>query len=118
MQSVMSVDFNKKDDLILGGSTDHSVKVWSMNGRIQHSLMGHIGKVYTAKFSASDRIVSGSHDRTLKIWDLTKGYCVKTLFTLSSCNDLCILDNDGNVIVSGHLDNGIRIWYTTFPQGF
>ena len=32
--------------------------------------------------------VTGSLDRTLKIWDLTQNVCFKTIFALSSCNDV------------------------------
>lgn len=58
-----------------------------------------------------------SHDRTIKIWDLAKGYCIKTILTLSSCNDVCLVEQDGNLIVTGHLDNGIRIWYSHYNNG-
>ena len=39
-----------------------------------------------------------------------KGLCVKTIFTLSSCNDLSLLDDDGSTIVTGHLDHNLRLW--------
>lgn len=32
------------------------------------------------------------------------------MFTLSSCNDICLLDDGGHLVASGHLDNSIRIW--------
>ncbi|RKO83771.1 WD40-repeat-containing domain protein, partial [Blyttiomyces helicus] len=100
-QAVMCVSFNATSDHVLGTSNDNA-----------HTLTGHIGKVYAARFTDSNRVISGSHDRTIKLWDLAKGYCIKTIFTLSSCNDLISLDGDGTVIVSGHLDNNLRIWDT------
>ena len=109
----MSVSFNYTGDLLLGSSNDNSTKIWSIDtGRLKHTLTGHIGKVYSARFADNDTVISGSHDRTIKIWNLAKGYCVKTIFTLSSCNDLVSLDNEGAVIASGHLDNNLRIWDT------
>ena len=36
----------------------------------------------------------------------------KTIFTLSSCNDLANVDADGSTLVSGHLDNNLRMWDT------
>ncbi|KAH9251693.1 hypothetical protein BASA81_010363, partial [Batrachochytrium salamandrivorans] len=74
------------------------------------TFTGHTGKVCTGRFTDNNCIISGSHDRTIKIWDLVKGYCVKTIFTLSSCNDLALFGGEGEVIVSGHLDNNLRIW--------
>ncbi|TPX35197.1 hypothetical protein SeMB42_g07202 [Synchytrium endobioticum] len=111
LQSVMCVGFSKASDLVLGTSNDHTVKIWALNtNRLKHTLTGHIGKVFAARFADSSRVVSGSHDRTIKLWDLTRGYCTKTIFTLSSCNDLTLMDDDGSMIVSGHLDNNIRVW--------
>ncbi|KAI8926735.1 WD40-repeat-containing domain protein [Entophlyctis helioformis] len=113
LQAIMAVAFNSAGDCVLGTSNDNSVKIWSLaTSRIRHTLTGHIGKVYAARFTDSNGVVSGSHDRTIKIWDLNKGYCVKTIFTLSSCNDLALLDGDGMVIASGHLDNNLRLWDT------
>ena len=74
------------------------------------SLTGHSGKVYSAKFTENNRIISGSHDRTIRVWDSVKQYCIRTMFTLSSCNDLIPMDSEGTVIVSGHLDNNLRVW--------
>ncbi len=36
----------------------------------------------------------------------------RTIFTYSSCNDLCLMDGDGQTLISGHLDNNIRFWDT------
>ncbi|KNC97324.1 uncharacterized protein SPPG_09457 [Spizellomyces punctatus DAOM BR117] len=113
LQGIMSLAFNNGSELVMGTSNDNSVKIWNVGtGRLKHTLTGHIGKVYAAKFTDSNCVISGSHDRTIKIWDLAKGFCTSTIFTLSSCNDLTLLNGDGTVIASGHLDNNIRIWDT------
>ncbi|CAG8801464.1 36668_t:CDS:2, partial [Racocetra persica] len=54
--------------------------------------------------------ITGSHDRTIKVWDLQKGYCIRTIFSFSSCNDVVPLDEEGTTLVSGHLDNNLRFW--------
>ncbi|KAJ3092769.1 hypothetical protein HK102_003032 [Quaeritorhiza haematococci] len=112
-QAIMSIDFNNTNDLVLGTSNDHATKIWTLTtNRLKHTLTGHIGKIYSAKFTDSNRVITGSHDRSIKLWDLTKGYCMKTIFTISSCNGVNLLDGEGTVIVSGHLDNNIRLWDT------
>lgn len=35
---------------------------------------------------------------------------IRTIFTFSSCNDVCLMDADGQTLISGHLDNNIRLW--------
>jgi autophagy-related protein 16 len=98
----------------------------------QHTLTGHTAKVYVAEFTSdSKRVVSGrhvfppllfpvyflfltlffffSHDRTLKLWDLSRGYCTRTIFCFSSCNDLA-LNTTGSVITSAHFDGSARMW--------
>lgn len=81
----------------------------------------------SSSFPSSHYLISkaltGSHDRTLKIWDLQKGYCLRTIFCYSSCNDLGIArdgsfifllpplsDEQGSLVISGHLDHHLRFW--------
>ncbi|KAJ3274962.1 hypothetical protein HDV01_001826 [Terramyces sp. JEL0728] len=101
LQAIMSVAFNRSGDMVLASSNDNSTKIWDLNSkRIIHIFNGHLQKIYSSKFIDSSTI----------IWDLVKGYCTKTIFTMSSCNDLSILSPDGSLIGSGHLDNNLRIW--------
>jgi autophagy-related protein 16 len=111
IQSVMAVDFSNDDQFVLASSNDNAVRVWHQNTqRVRHTLNGHTSKVYGACFSVdSNKVVTGSHDRTIKVWDLTKGYCIRTIFCYSSCNSVC-LSGEGQVIVSGHVDMTVRIW--------
>ena len=37
---------------------------------------------------------------------------IRTIFTFSSCNDLTLADVEGQTLVSGHLDNNVRLWDT------
>jgi len=110
-QGVMCVDISNSDQLILGASNDNSIRVWNQeSGRLKTTLTGHTAKVYASRFTSDSlRIVSGSHDRSLKIWDISKGFCMKTLFCLSTCNDVAV-SNDTRYIYSGHFDNHVRVW--------
>ncbi|KAJ1932383.1 hypothetical protein EC988_009479, partial [Linderina pennispora] len=82
-------------------------------GRQYKSLSGHIGRVVKSRFSLdSSRVFTYSQDRTVKVWDLQRGLCVKTLFTVSSCHDISLLNTEGSRIVTAHMDNTIRTWDT------
>ncbi|XP_049849276.1 protein tipD-like [Schistocerca gregaria] len=110
-QTVMSATFSSDDQLVLGCSNDHSSRVWDCRLlRLRHTLNGHSGNVFTGTFTTdSHKAVTGSYDRTIKIWDLIRGYNLRTLFSFSFCNTLC-LSSDGFTICSGHYDSRIRVW--------
>ncbi|RKP07775.1 WD40-repeat-containing domain protein [Thamnocephalis sphaerospora] len=79
--------------------------------RCHKSLTGHVGKVFSAVFNShTSQVVSGGHDRAIKIWDLSRGYCTRTIFSVSSCNSVTLGDGDGSTIVSGHMDSVVRLW--------
>eukprot|EP01125_Pyxidicula_operculata_P003457 TRINITY_DN1433_c0_g1_i1.p1 TRINITY_DN1433_c0_g1~~TRINITY_DN1433_c0_g1_i1.p1 ORF type:complete len:511 (-),score=88.21 TRINITY_DN1433_c0_g1_i1:58-1590(-) len=112
-RTVMSVSFSHNDELVLAASNDNAARIWSLSqGRVKHSLLGHLAKVYSAQFTTDgDKVITGSHDRTLKVWDLQKGYCMRTIYCFSLCNDLSV-SPDGSVIISGHQDASLRFWDT------
>jgi autophagy-related protein 16 len=95
-QGILCVDFDKSHHMILAGSSDHAIRLWEISsGKLQQSLTGHVGKVHSALFLNHQCVISGGHDRTIKIWDLNRGYCTKTIFTVSSCNTISTTDDQG-----------------------
>jgi autophagy-related protein 16 len=111
VQGVNFATLSLNDELVLGCSNDNAARVWLVQGaRLKHTLTGHVGKVSSGVFlDSASRVVTGSHDRTIKIWDLSKGYCAKTMFCMSSCNDVALLGG-GTVLASAHVDKCLRLW--------
>lgn len=64
-----------QDDLIVSGSNDCKIKVWSAStGECIRTLTGHDLLVRALSFDpGSGRLVSASYDRTVKVWDLRTG---------------------------------------------
>eukprot|EP00794_Sanderia_malayensis_P010970 gene10970-12132_t len=111
--SIMCVRFDFQEKMVLATSNDKACRIWTFGDqRLRHCLTGHTEKVLAASFLGADssKIISGSHDRTLKIWDLRSKFCTKTIFAMSSCNDLVTGDIAGSLIITGHFDKKIRFW--------
>jgi WD40 repeat protein len=68
---VSSVAFSPDGTLLVSGSDDRTVRIWSM--RTGHSLAildGHTDGVSCVAFSPDgNQIASGSHDRTIRLWN-------------------------------------------------
>ena len=69
----MSVAISSKDEFIVSGSADETVRVWSFtSGETTRVLEGHDGKVFSVKISSDDSyLVSGGEDGSVRTWDLT-----------------------------------------------
>nr|XP_046176462.1 F-box/WD repeat-containing protein 7-like isoform X1 [Oncorhynchus gorbuscha] len=95
-------------DLIVSGSDDNSLKVWSaLTSKCLRTLVGHTGGVWSSQMSGNI-VISGSTDRTLKVWDAESGECVHTLYGHTS-TVRCIHLHDKQV-VSGSRDATLRLW--------
>ncbi|XP_055757243.1 F-box/WD repeat-containing protein 7-like [Salvelinus fontinalis] len=95
-------------DLIVSGSDDNTLKVWSaLTSKCLRTLVGHTGGVWSSQMSGNI-VISGSTDRTLKVWDAESGECVHTLYGHTS-TVRCIHLHDKQV-VSGSRDATLRLW--------
>jgi F-box and WD-40 domain protein 1/11 len=68
-----------QDDLIVSGSNDCKIKVWSASrGECLQTLTGHDLLVRALSFDpTTGRLVSASYDKTVKVWDLNTGRLVR-----------------------------------------
>uniref|UniRef100_A0A7N6AE00 F-box domain-containing protein n=1 Tax=Anabas testudineus TaxID=64144 RepID=A0A7N6AE00_ANATE len=95
-------------DLIVSGSDDNTLKVWSaITGKCLRTLTGHTGGVWCSEMTAST-VISGSTDRTLRVWDTVSGECVHTLYGHTST--VRCMHLHGNRVVSGSRDTTLRVW--------
>ncbi|KAM6959771.1 F-box/WD repeat-containing protein 7-like isoform 1-T1 [Tautogolabrus adspersus] len=95
-------------DLIVSGSDDNTLKVWSaITGKCLRTLTGHTGGVWCSQMAVAT-VISGSTDRTLRVWDAESGECVHTLYGHTST--VRCMHLHGNRIVSGSRDTTLRVW--------
>ena len=96
-----------KDNLIISGSWDHTIRIWDMNSwECLKVLEGHTDLIRTV-FVKDNLIISGSWDHTIRIWDINTGDCLKVLE--GHTNWIRTVFIKDNLIISGSDDNTIRI---------
>jgi len=103
-----------KDNLIIGGSEDNTIRIWDINSGICLKVLeGHTH--YVNSVCVKDNlIISCSWDNTIRIWDMTTGICLERTSPclkileghIGSVRSVCVKDN---LIISGSFDKTIRI---------
>lgn len=80
-KDINSIDVSSDDKLFATASQDRMIKIFGVeDGQMIGVLKGHRRGVFSAKFSATERVlVSGSGDSTIKLWSLTDFTCLKVL---------------------------------------
>uniref|UniRef100_A0A3Q2UCZ3 F-box and WD repeat domain containing 2 n=1 Tax=Fundulus heteroclitus TaxID=8078 RepID=A0A3Q2UCZ3_FUNHE len=123
--TVFSVDYNDELDVLVSGSADFTVKIWSLSaGACLNTLTGHtewVTKVILQKsevesmvHSPGDYILLSADKYEIKVWPLGREINCKCLKTLSVSEDRSIslqprLQFDGRYIVCSS-DLGVYQW--------
>ena len=107
-------NYNGTSDILLSGSSDMTIKVWSLT-TCQNimTLAGHCDAVTCLSLTESHRVISGSLDRTIKLWDIRSGLCCRSLDWMSSEGHTGVircLQADFWRIVSAADDKTIKVW--------
>uniref|UniRef100_A0A3B3UBJ0 F-box and WD repeat domain containing 2 n=2 Tax=Poecilia TaxID=8080 RepID=A0A3B3UBJ0_9TELE len=123
--TVFSVDYNDELDVLVSGSADFTVKVWSLSaGACLNTLTGHTewvtkvilqrSEVESMVHSPGDYILLSADKYEIKVWPLGREINCKCLKTLSVSEDRSIslqprLQFDGRYIVCSS-DLGVYQW--------
>ncbi|MCC5667767.1 CHAT domain-containing protein, partial [Nostoc sp. CHAB 5784] len=101
-QQVTSIVFSPDDKTIASASWDKTVKLWSLDGKLLHTLT-HEKVVNNVVFSPDGKtIASASDDKTVKLWSLD-GKLLHTLTHEKVVNNV-VFSPDGKTIASASDD--------------
>lgn len=117
-----------KDDLIITGSRDSTLRVWKLPRPGDRSVMqtgaspndhdnpyfirvltGHHHSV-RAIAAHGDTLVSGSYDCTVRVWKISTGEVLQRLQGHSQKVYSVVLDVVRNRCISGSMDNMVKVW--------
>lgn len=97
-----------RDNCIITGSEDHTVRVWNMQGEQRVQCNGHAGEVWSVCMSRDNNIVSASADHTVRVWTLQGNQIAQCNGHTGEVNCACVTSE--NYIVSGSSDHTVRVW--------
>jgi WD40 repeat protein len=111
---VRSLQFSGDGQILISGSWDKTVKLWSVaTGEVIHSLTTHKLQVTAVALSPDGQwLASGSCDRTVQIWHCQTGLpqfhctCSSHLRAVNSV----VFSPDSRMIATGSDDNTIKLW--------
>lgn len=101
----------KNDLMVITGSADKLVIVWSRNGSIKHKLTGHTDCVRDITAINNDEFLTCANDATVRHWNASQGVCLGTydghtnyIYSISSTPG-------AEMIVTSGEDRSVRIWH-------
>ncbi|KAI8088888.1 quinon protein alcohol dehydrogenase-like superfamily [Halteromyces radiatus] len=109
-EAIMTVALCEAQGMVITGSKDKTIKVWSLagqNAQLIRTLKGHTRAVHTLQMDDT-KLVSGSMDHTLKIWNYHTGQCIRTLEGHTA--GVTHLHFDSKLLASGSTDGMIKVW--------
>ncbi|XP_034946377.1 phospholipase A-2-activating protein [Chelonus insularis] len=96
--------------LILTGSADKSVIVWTRDGLKLHTLEGHTDCVRNIATLKDDEFLTCANDATIRHWNATSGSCMGVYYGHENyIYSMAILSNGLSTVTSGE-DKTIRVW--------
>ncbi|MBD2526661.1 CHAT domain-containing protein [Nostoc sp. FACHB-133] len=109
-QPIKTTAFSPDGQMIVTGSADGTVKLWSLDGKQLQSLTAHKQAVNSATFSPDGQmIVTGSADGTVKLWSLD-GKQLQSLTAHKQAVNSATFSPDGQMIVTGSADGTVKLW--------
>ncbi|CAM9429572.1 unnamed protein product [Chrysoparadoxa australica] len=73
-KDVTTLEWNREGQLLATGSYDGVARIWTREGKLQHTLEAHEGPIFSLKWNAKGNyLLSGSSDKSAIVWDVAAG---------------------------------------------
>lgn len=112
---VWDVSFSPDGQLIASGGVDHTLKLWTPEGKLLKTLKGHRENITSVSFSPDGQMLaSSSQDQTIKLWRLDGETTLVSLpLTLKGHQDkvsAVSFSPDGQMLASASEDKTVKLW--------
>ena len=97
--------------LVVTGSADKLVIVWSRNGSILHKLTGHTDCVRDVTSISNDEFLTCANDATVRHWSASQGTCLGTYSGHTNYIYSISATPFAEMIVTSGEDRSVRIWH-------
>ena len=110
--AVNSIAVTSDGQSIISGSSDNSVKVWSMKTmKDVKTFSGHKDAVMSVDVNLDGTlIISSSQDYSVRIWSFESGKVMRVLTGHVDAVRCCKFSLDGTMILSGSFDKNLIAW--------
>ena len=112
---VNSVAFSPDGQYVVSGSSDKTVRLWSVeSGELLQTMEGHTSGVRSVAFSPdSQSVVSGSWDKTVRLWSVESGELLQTMKGHTRPVNSVAFSPDGQSVLSKDEYGKKRVWDVT-----
>ncbi|MDB9517280.1 hypothetical protein PN466_10010 [Roseofilum reptotaenium CS-1145] len=108
---IPTVEFSPKEEIVVTGSDDQSIKIWSINGDlIQDIPNAHKAEINIISFHPNGQIIgSGGEDNQAKLWDLNGNLLITLEDHRSSVIGMDFHLNQ-DLIATSSTDHTVKLW--------